>query len=63
MSNQTCTCYDGVILGPRFDVDINDVTTCPKCQGTGVPIEEQEPCLGDACRQTLGHTGKCDHEL
>ncbi len=28
---EPCDCYDGVILGPRYDVDPDDISTCPKC--------------------------------
>ena len=30
-----CDCLDGVILGPNFDVDEEDVSDCVPCRGTG----------------------------
>ena len=37
--NETCSCYDGVILGQNYDTDPNDVTVCPKCQLTQDDVE------------------------
>lgn len=42
-------CYDGVILGPRWDVDPRDVSPCPRCSSDAIPLCGVEGCqLGGA---------------